>query len=119
MSRQQGGNIMARRSVDLLQGSLDLLVLSVLESEELHGWGISRRIRELSREVLDVNQGSLYPALYRLEDRGLLQSRWGTSPEGRRAKLYRLTRGGTEKLGEERATWRLFTGAVEHVLTGG
>lgn len=108
---------MAKRT-DLMQGSLDLLILSVLETEELHGWGVSRRIRELSKDVLDVNQGSLYPALYRLEDRGLLQSRWGLSPEGRKAKLYRLTAGGTQHFEEEMATWRLFTGAVEHVLEG-
>lgn len=109
---------MGKDAVDLLQGSLDLLILAVLAEEELHGWGVSKRIRALSREVLEVNQGSLYPALYRLRDRGLLTSRWGTSPEGRRAKLYRLTRGGVQKLEHEKATWRLFTGAVEHVLAG-
>lgn len=111
---------MAKHPVDLLQGSLDLLVLAVLdEEEELHGWGVSKRIRELSNGVLEVNQGSLYPALHRLQDRGLLRSRWGQSPEGRRAKLYRLTDGGGERLREEKATWQLFTGAVEHVLAGG
>lgn len=110
---------MGKPEVDLLQGSLDLLILSVLEEEELHGWGVSKRIRELSEEVLTVNQGSLYPALYRLQDRGLLRSRWGVSPEGRRAKLYRLTDGGAESLKEERTTWRLFTGAVDLVLAGG
>jgi transcriptional regulator len=104
--------------VDLLQGSLDLLILAVLAEAELHGWGVSRRIRELSGEVLAVNQGSLYPALYRLEDRGLLRSRWGVSPEGRRAKLYRLTASGTGALRSERANWRLFTGAVEQILAG-
>ena len=108
---------MAKRT-DLMQGSLDLLILSVVENEELHGWGVSRRIRELSRDVLDINQGSLYPALYRLEDRGLLTSRWGLSTEGRKAKLYRLTSSGAEHLGDEMANWRLFTGAVEHVLAG-
>jgi transcriptional regulator len=107
-----------KRSVDVLQGSLDLLILSVLEKGELHGWGVSKRIRELSGDLLEVNQGSLYPALYRLQDRGLLRSRWGPSPLGRRAKLYRLTDTGSGTLEEERANWRLFTGAVEHVLAG-
>lgn len=109
---------MVKTSVDLLQGSLDLLILAVLEEDELHGWGVSRRIRELSREVLEVNQGSLYPALYRLEDRGMLRSRWGVSPEGRRAKLYRMTASGTGALRSERVNWRLFAGAVEHILAG-
>ena len=73
---------------DLLQGTLDLLILKALFPAPLHGWGISKRIRELSYDVLQVNQGSLYPALYRLEDRGLVRSSWGISPEGRRAKLH-------------------------------
>ncbi|HUE97015.1 MAG TPA: PadR family transcriptional regulator [Longimicrobiaceae bacterium] len=109
---------MGKASVDVLQGSLDLLILAVLASEELHGWGVSKRIRELSREVLEVNQGSLYPALYRLQDQGLLTSRWGVSPEGRRAKLYRLTGSGTRRLGEEKGNWRLFSRAVDHILVG-
>lgn len=107
---------MGKESVDLLQGSLDLLILTVLSKGELHGWGVSKRIRELSGEVLEVNQGSLYPALYRLQDRGLLRARWGVSPEGRRAKLYRLTDSGATRLSEERSNWRLFSGAVEQVL---
>ena len=109
---------MARSTVDLLQGSLDLLVLRVLAEDELHGWGISKRIRELSRGVLEVNQGSLYPALYRLSDQDLLESRWGVSPEGRRAKFYRLTRTGRGRFDEEREGWRMFSEAVEHVLAG-
>ena len=109
---------MGRPTVDLLQGSLDLLVLRVLDDDEMHGWGISRRIRELSRGVLEVNQGSLYPALYRLRDQGLLEARWGVSPEGRRAKFYRLTGSGRGRLADEREGWRRFAEAVEHVLAG-
>jgi transcriptional regulator len=86
---------MANRT-DLLQGTLDLLVLRTLRLGELHGWGISRRVRALSNDVLQINQGSLYPALYRLEGRGLIDATWGISPEGRKAKFYRLTDEGRE-----------------------
>ena len=101
---------------DLLQGSLDLLILKTLALQPLHGWGISKRIRQLSEDVLQVNQGSLYPALYRLEEKGWLESEWGTSPEGRRTKVYRLTPRGRRRLAEERDGWRLFAAAVERVL---
>ena len=104
------------QSADLLQGSLDLLILKSLMLGPLHGWGISKRIRQLSREVLQVNQGSLYPALYRLEDQGWIAAEWGESPEGRRVKLYALTAAGRRHFAEERANWKLFSGAVEHVL---
>ena len=103
---------------DLLQGTLDLLILKSLLLAPLHGWGISKRIRELSREVLQVNQGSLYPALYRLEDRGWVASEWGTSPEGRRAKFYNLTPLGKKQLSAEQDDWRRFALAIEHVLEG-
>ena len=103
---------------DLLQGTLDLLILKTLALGPLHGWGISKRIRERSRDVLQVNQGSLYPALYRLEDRGWIESEWGISPEGRRAKFYRLTAAGREQFTAERAQWRIFTAAVDEVLQG-
>jgi PadR family transcriptional regulator len=103
---------------DLLQGTLDLLVLKTVALGPLHGWGISKRIRERSRDVLQVNQGSLYPALYRLEDRGWVESEWGVSPEGRRAKFYRLTADGRKQLSAERAQWRIFTTAVDQVLQG-
>ncbi len=106
---------MAERA-DLLQGTLDLLVLKTLVLGPLHGWGISKRIRQLSDDVLAVGQGSLYPALYRLEDRGWVESRWGESPEGRRAKFYELTAEGRRQFAAEKAQWRLFTGAVEQVL---
>ena len=103
---------------DLLQGTLDLLILKTLALGALHGWGISKRIRERSRDVLQVNQGSLYPALYRLEDRGWIESDWGISPEGRRAKFYRLTATGRKQLAAERAQWRIFATAVDEILQG-
>ena len=101
---------------DLLQGTLDLLILKTLTLEPLHGWGISKRIQQMSKNVLEVNQGSLYPALYRLEDRGLIKAAWGISPEGRRAKFYTLTAAGRKAAGEEEAAWQLFKTAVNHVL---
>jgi PadR family transcriptional regulator PadR len=104
------------KSTDLLQGTLDLLILKTLRLGALHGWGISKHIRQLSNDVLQINQGSLYPALYRLEERKLIAAEWGISPEGRKAKFYSLTTAGREALTEERATWRAFSGAVEAVL---
>jgi transcriptional regulator len=101
---------------DLLQGTLDLLILKSLQLEPLHGWGISKRLRQLSRDVLQVNQGSLYPALYRLEDQRLVGATWGISPEGRRAKFYCLTARGRRRLKEERESWDTFTGAVSLIL---
>jgi len=104
---------------DLLQGTLDLLILRTLSLAPRHGWGISKRIQEMSRDVLRVNQGSLYPALYRLEDRGWLSAKWGVSPEGRRAKFYSLTASGRAQLARETDDWRTFSLAVSHVLQGG
>jgi transcriptional regulator len=101
---------------DLLQGTLDLLILKALALGPLHGWAISKRLRQLSREVLDVGQGSLYPALYRLEDKGWVTTEWGTSPEGRRAKFYDLTAAGRKQLAAERNEWRNFSAAVELIL---
>src|SRR5690606_3078347 len=101
---------------ELLQGTLDLLVLKSLLLAPLHGWGISKRIRQLSGDVLQVNQGSLYPALYRLEDRGWIEAEWGVSSEGRRAKFYHLTKAGRLQFAEERAGWRHYAAAVEQVL---
>jgi len=110
---------MAMTRTDLLQGTLDLLILKTLALGPLHGWGIAKRIQQLSNDVLRANQGSLYPALYRLEDRGWISGEWGVSPEGRRAKFYTLTQAGREQLAEERATWRLFARAVEAILEAG
>jgi transcriptional regulator len=109
-------NHMAPRA-DLLQGTLDLLVLKCLVLGSLHGWGISKRLRQISRDVLEVGQGSLYPALYRLEDRGWVTTEWRTSDEGRRAKFYTLTAEGRRQLAVERAQWRRFSAAVDEVLS--
>jgi PadR family transcriptional regulator PadR len=106
---------MAERT-DLLQGTLDLLILKSLIFGPLHGWGISKWIRQISDDVLQVNQGSLYPALYRLEDRDLVSAKWGISPDGRRAKFYSLTTAGRKQLGDERTEWRRFAVAIEQVL---
>jgi transcriptional regulator len=100
----------------LLQGSLDLLVLQTLAVASLHGWGISKRLRQRSGGVLDVNQGSLYPALYRLEAQGLIAAAWSHSEEGRRVKVYSLTPLGRERLAREREGWSLFAGAVQAIL---
>ena len=110
MSRQQ--------TTDLLQGTLDLLILRTLDEGRRHGWSIARRIQEMSQEVLRVNQGSLYPALYRLEDRGFITPEWGISDEGRRAKFYRLTPSGRKQLVDETRQWRAFSSAVNLVLEG-
>lgn len=104
------------KPTDLLQGTLDLLILKTLRLGALHGWGISKLVRQLSSDVLQINQGSLYPALYRLEERGLIAAEWGVSDEGRKAKFYTLTEQGRRTLTEERAAWRAFSGAVEAVL---
>lgn len=108
---------MNHRKADLLQGTLDLLILKTLALEPLHGWGVSKRIRQMSGGVLEVNQGSLYPALYRLRDRGLIRSRWEISDEDRRVKVYELTPAGREVFEEEQQGFRLFVGAVEQILT--
>jgi len=107
---------MAKARADLLQGSLDLLILETLSRGSMHGWGVGQRIQERSRDVLEVNQGSLYPALHRLEHRGWIESRWGVSDNNRRAKFYRLTDAGRKSLAAERDEWKRFTGAVELVL---
>ena len=107
---------MTKTGADLLQGTLDLLVLRTLLMGPMHGWAISKEIRRLSDGVLEVNQGSLYPALHRLESRGMLSAEWGISPEGRRAKFYAMTPAGRELLVTERASWRRFAAAMELVL---
>ncbi|OLC84330.1 MAG: hypothetical protein AUH72_02155 [Acidobacteria bacterium 13_1_40CM_4_65_8] len=96
---------------DLLQGTLDLLILRTLASGDMHGWGISQRLQQVSRDVLQVTQGSLYPALYRLEQRGWIESSWRDSEHNRRAKYYRLTKSGRKQLAEETATWERITTA--------
>lgn len=101
---------------DLLQGTLDLLILKTLALGPLHGWGIARRIRQLSGEVLEVQQGSLYPALYRLQERGLLRSKTGESEEGRPVRIYQLTAQGKGRLEAEKSSWRKLSAAVDLVL---
>jgi len=101
---------------DVLRGTLDLLILKTLTLEPMHGWGISSRIQQFSSGVLDVNQGSLYPALQRLEQRGWIQSDWRTTENNRRAKYYTLTAAGRRAVGDETANWRLYVGAVEAIL---
>ena len=108
---------MATPRADLLQGTLDLLILQTVQKTPLHGWAISRRIRERSANVLEVNQGSLYPALYRLEERGLIVADEGLSEQGRRVRVYRLSAAGKKHLAGEVAGWRLFAGAVELILS--
>ena len=104
--------------LELPQGTLDLLILKTLQLGALHGWAISRRIHQQSGEVLTVGQGSLYPALYRLEERGLIRAEWGISDEGRRAKFYTLSAAGKKALAREMAAWRTYSGAVNLVLAG-
>ena len=107
---------MAPSPNELLQGTVDLLILKAVSLEPMHGWGISQRIQQISRDVLQINQGSLYPALHRLERRAWIEADWGTSENNRRAKYYRLTSLGRKQLAEERANWQRFTLAVERVL---
>jgi transcriptional regulator len=101
---------------DLLQGTLDLLILKTLALEPQHGWGISQRILQISENVLRVNQGSLYPALHRLEEQGWIAAEWGVSDNNREARFYRLTRAGQRQLQVETAQWERVTGAVARVL---
>lgn len=103
-------------SSDVLQGTLDLLVLKALSLAPMHGWGISQRIQQLSRDALQIGQGSLYPALYRLERKGFVKSEWSTTENNREAKYYRLTPGGRRALTTETADWRRFVDAVDLVL---
>lgn len=107
---------MAKTKSDLLQGTLDLLILKTLALGEMHGWGIAQRIQQTSQGVLNINQGSLYPALYRLEEQGWIASSWDVSDNNRQAKYYKLTRAGRKQLAEETANWERMSAAVEMVL---
>jgi PadR family transcriptional regulator, regulatory protein PadR len=107
---------MAPQPSDLLQGTLDLLILKTLDLEPMHGWGISQRIQQIYKEVLQVGQGSLYPALHRLESKGWITSEWAASDNNRRAKFYSLTRTGKKQLQAELANWERISGAIELVL---
>jgi PadR family transcriptional regulator PadR len=102
--------------LDLLQGTLDLLILRALRTEAMHGWAISERILVLSQDVLKVNQGSLYPALHRLEHRGWIKAEWGVSELGRRARFYSLTAAGRKQLEVETENWGRLSAAIARVL---
>ncbi len=107
---------MAEERIELPQGRLDLLILKALALESMHGWAISERLQQISREALQVHQGSLYPALHRLERRGWIKAHWATSENNRRAKYYTLTLRGQKQLEVETGAWRKLTSAVGHVL---
>ena len=107
---------MPDRRIDLPQGTLDLLILKTINLQPLHGWAISERIQQISNEVLQVQQGSLYPALHRMERRGWIKARWGTSENNRRAKYYELTRAGRKQLEAEETSWRKLTTAIAQIL---
>src|SRR5438270_13966962 len=102
--------------LDLLQGTLDLLILRTLQGGPQHGWAISERIQQISQDVLQVNQGSLYPALHRLEHQGWISAEWGVSELGRRARFYRLTQEGKKQLEREKENWNRLTSAIGRVM---
>jgi transcriptional regulator len=104
------------KQIDLLQGTLDLLIMRTVALEPMHGWGIAQRIQQVSNDVLQVQQGSLYPALHRLEQRGWIAAEWGTSENNRRAKYYSLTRKGQEQLEVEISSWERLSAAVAQIL---
>ena len=116
LSKNKGYGAMSETRIDLPQGTLDLLILRSLSLGPRHGWAISERIQQVSKEVLRVQQGSLYPALHRLERRGWVTATWGTSENNRRAKFYQLTRAGRKQLEAETETWRKLIVAVGQVL---
>jgi len=104
------------KPTDLVQGTLDLLILKTLAPQPMHGWGIAQRIRQVSKEVLQVHQGALYPALHRLEQQGWICAKWGESENNRRAKFYSLTPDGARYLRQEQAQWKRLSLAIELVL---
>jgi PadR family transcriptional regulator, regulatory protein PadR len=107
----------SKSKIDLLQGTLDLLILKTLAIGAMHGWGIAQRIQQISEDVLRVNQGSLYPALHRLEASGWIEAEWGASENNRQAKFYRLTKTGQRQLRDETAQWERMAGAVGRILS--
>jgi transcriptional regulator len=108
--------VTTRHQTDVLRGSLDLLILKTLSLQPMHGWGISQRIQQMSKGTLDVNQGSLYPALQRLEKNGVIASDWGTTDNNRRARYYRLTGAGRSALSAEQESWKRFAAGLDAVL---
>src|SRR5690349_15191413 len=107
---------MSKPKSDLLQGTLDLLMLKTLELESMHGWGITLRIQQLSDSVLQVNQGSLYPALHRLEEQGWIRATWKASENNRQAKYYELTARGRKQMAQEKENWLRLSGAVARIV---
>ncbi|MGD0298918.1 MAG: PadR family transcriptional regulator [Bryobacteraceae bacterium] len=107
---------MGQSKTDLLQGTLDLVILKVLALEPMHGWGISQRIQQISKDVLQVNQGSLYPALHRLEQQAWIRSKWGASEANRKAKYYELTAAGRKQLQAEVSGWERYAAAIARVI---
>jgi len=107
---------MGNERIDLPQGTLDLLILKTLALEPQHGWAVSERVQQISKEVLRIQQGSLYPALHRLERRGWIKAKWGASENNRRAKYYELTKSGRKQLEAEESAWRKLIAAVGQVL---
>jgi transcriptional regulator len=108
---------MPKTNSDQLHGTLDMLVLKVLDRGAIHGYGIAVRLQQLSKDVLQVEEGSLYPALYRMEQRGWLSSEWAPTDTGRRARFYKLTRAGRAQLTAETQSWTRLTGAVQRIMT--
>ena len=107
---------MAKQKADLLQGTLDMLILKALTHGPMHGYGVGQRIMQLAEEMLKVEEGSLYPALYRLEERGWIKSEWGTSENNRSARFYKLTAAGRKQLNVEEANWERFVSVIGKVL---
>lgn len=107
---------MAKQKADLLQGTLDMLILKALSARPLHGYGVGQHIEQMAEDMLKVEEGSLYPALYRLEERGWIKSDWGRSENNRRARFYTLTRKGRRRLGIEEENWRLMVLAIDKVM---
>jgi PadR family transcriptional regulator PadR len=116
LSKRKGSSLMPSQRVELPQGTLDLLILKTVALQPRHGWAISERLHQISSATLQVRQGSLYPALHRLERRGWIKARWGTSDNNRRAKYYELTSKGRAQLEAETETWRRLSAAVAKIL---
>jgi transcriptional regulator len=119
LSNVEGDELMPSESTELLQGTLDLLILKTLALQPMHGWGIAQRIQQISQELLQVGQGSLYPALHRLEAKRWITSDWGPSENNRRAKFYSLTRQGRKQLEAEMKNWKRIVSAIALVLEEG
>ena len=114
--KRRGGSSVAKQKPDLPQGTLDLLVLKALSLGPMHGYGIGQRIQQLAEDMLQIEEGTLYPAVYRIEQKGWIESEWGTSENNRRARFYKLTRSGRKQLSVEESQWEHLTAAVAKVL---